>query len=265
MQDFVRFSDSLNIACGRIADLKALTGEFSDAQFHAIFEPTLEKRRRERATVYHLLNAIAPYASLIRYTPSGQPLLYPDCQLHMSVSHSDNYVAVATAKFPVGIDIETITDRITRLAPKFLSQSETDQLDFLFHLQNKKERTHEGNEDNPASEEIEKKEDSGYREQALLTAFWTAKEAIFKAAGVDGLVISQIHLTCIPSDKKTSIAYPKTEFPRKDASLTLYANVGTDRYAAICTVIDEGRTCLCIACREKNTEKIGKNFFCIPL
>lgn len=253
LQDFVSFSESLNIACGRIADCEDITGEFTDAQLRATLEPSLEKRRRERATVYRLLNTIAPYGSLIRHTPSGQPLLYPDRQLYLSVSHSDTFAAVATAKFPVGVDIETISGRLSRIAPKFLSQSETNLLKILI-------QSHTGEKSTSATKEFGGNEDSEYRKLALLTAFWTAKEAIFKVTGADGLVISQIQLTCDPSTGKIPTAAAEKEFPCKDAILTLYSNVGADRYVARSTVIDEGKTCLSVAFQKKNAEKIEKNF-----
>ena len=57
----------------------------------------------------------------ITYTETGQPQLK---DYHISFSHTDNIVAVALAKIPVGIDIENITPRIVPLYPRFMSEEE---------------------------------------------------------------------------------------------------------------------------------------------
>ena len=62
----------------------------------------------------------------ITYSKTGQPLLKNH---HISFSHTKNSVAVALASIPVGIDIEEITPRISRLYPSFMSKQEIQSCD----------------------------------------------------------------------------------------------------------------------------------------
>ena len=57
----------------------------------------------------------------ITYTETGQPQLK---EHYISFSHTENTVAVALAKIPVGIDIEGLSPRILPLYPRFMSQQE---------------------------------------------------------------------------------------------------------------------------------------------
>ncbi|MCL2435179.1 MAG: 4'-phosphopantetheinyl transferase superfamily protein [Lentimicrobiaceae bacterium] len=81
----------------------------------------------------------------ITYTETGQPQMK---DYHISFSHTENIVAVALAKIPVGIDIENLTPRILPLYPRFMSEKEIAGCD----LNNLKE----------------------------LYYFWCAKEAMYK-------------------------------------------------------------------------------------
>ncbi|MCL2302689.1 MAG: 4'-phosphopantetheinyl transferase superfamily protein [Lentimicrobiaceae bacterium] len=71
-----------------------------------------------RAALAELLgnNAIG-----ITYTETRQPQLKDH---YISFSHTENTVAVAVAKIPVGIDIEELTPRILPLYSRFMSQQE---------------------------------------------------------------------------------------------------------------------------------------------
>ena len=71
----------------------------------------------------------------ITYSETGQPLLK---EHYISFSHTTNYVAVALAKTPVGIDLEEITSRILPLYKRFMSPQEmadcnTDNLQDLYY------------------------------------------------------------------------------------------------------------------------------------
>ena len=57
----------------------------------------------------------------ITYTETGQPQLKDH---YISFSHTENTVAVALAKIPVGIDIEELSPRILPLYPRFMSAQE---------------------------------------------------------------------------------------------------------------------------------------------
>src|SRR6201986_861297 len=55
----------------------------------------------------------------------GKPYLV-NLPYHISLSHSFDYAAVMISKEPVGIDIEQVTDKIERIAHKFMRQEELD-------------------------------------------------------------------------------------------------------------------------------------------
>ncbi len=74
---------------------------------------------------------------------------------HLSVSHTDGFVAVARCKVPCGIDIQVPNDKAVTLAHRYLTDSE---LKLLLAL--------------PESHHL-----------GWMTFFWCAKEAVFKAYG----------------------------------------------------------------------------------
>ena len=94
----------------------------------------------------------------------------PDEKYHFSVSHSGNYAAaIASRDNRVGVDVETITPRIHRIADKFLSEDEKDFFneDYKMFLDqwNLKDKVH----------------------TEYLTLMWSAKEAIYKWDGDGGV------------------------------------------------------------------------------
>jgi phosphopantetheinyl transferase len=83
----------------------------------------------------------------IAYSNNRKPF-FINSPLHLSISHSKNYIAIAVAPYPIGMDIEECHDRIFKVSNRFLNQSEKE----LFN--------HESSRD--------------------LTFAWSAKEALFK-------------------------------------------------------------------------------------
>lgn len=69
------------------------------------------------------------------YTTSGKPYLV-DNSFHISVSHTKRYVAVALNKTkPVGLDIEQISEKITRVRSRVIGANEyIDKNNELVHL-----------------------------------------------------------------------------------------------------------------------------------
>ncbi|MDM8152885.1 4'-phosphopantetheinyl transferase superfamily protein [Bacteroides gallinaceum] len=83
-----------------------------------------ESRRMEYLAVRVLLKAICGEEKQVCHEPSGKPFL-ADCSYHLSISHTKGYVAVAlhpTAE--VGIDIEQVSDRVLKVASRFMSDEE---------------------------------------------------------------------------------------------------------------------------------------------
>ncbi len=89
----------------------------------------------------------------IRYLSSGKPVLN-DGQ-YISISHSNNYVVVAVSSQPVGIDIEQPHPKLIKINSRF---------------------KHPDDEFPALTEEL-----------VQLQYLWTAKESIYKLAGIPGL------------------------------------------------------------------------------
>lgn len=101
----------------------------------------------------------------IRIADTRQPFLAGNTY-HFSISHCGNYAAaIVSSNSRVGVDIELITPRIERLAPKFLDEEEV----------------HFFNED--YAHFLEQWGMRGRVFQEFLTLIWNAKEAIFKWYG----------------------------------------------------------------------------------
>lgn len=116
-------------------------------------------KRLQHLAGRYLLPVLYPDFPLkdIQVADTKKPFL-EDEKYHFSISHCGNFAAaIASSQKRVGVDIELITPRILRIAPKFLNAEE---IQFLA-----------GWKDLP---EI-------YRE--LCTMIWSAKEAIFKWHG----------------------------------------------------------------------------------
>ena len=83
-----------------------------------------DSRKREFLTVRALLQELFPAEKLlINYSKNGKPNL--SGKKNISISHTKNYVAIMVGEFSHGgIDLETINERIFKLATKFLNESE---------------------------------------------------------------------------------------------------------------------------------------------
>ncbi|HOV11937.1 MAG TPA: 4'-phosphopantetheinyl transferase superfamily protein [Bacteroidales bacterium] len=115
-----------------------------------------DKSKKHWLSYRALLQQLLGEAVSVQYTYFGKPYLYNEKQRqHVSITHSGDYSAVIiNPHTSVGIDIEEVSRRIERVAPRFLSEEELlfmDKNSFLEHL----------------------------------TICWTAKEALFKISGND--------------------------------------------------------------------------------
>jgi phosphopantetheinyl transferase len=79
---------------------------------------TSEKRKKEYLASRLLLNEIIPNTA-ITYNEFGAPELENDN--HISISHSRGLVSIIISEQQVGIDIEEVSEKTLRLAPKFVS------------------------------------------------------------------------------------------------------------------------------------------------
>ncbi len=129
--------------------------DYNRGLFEGITNP---KRRMEFLFSRYLLTQLTGDRNVVvSYNESGCPQI---AQGHVSISHSGNYIAVAVAEDPVGLDIQTFDMKIGRIAPKFLHEDE-----WAF---------------------IPKEEQIRYQ-----TFIWAAKEALYKLDGQGGLIFKK--------------------------------------------------------------------------
>lgn len=111
-------------------------------------------REAERAAVSSLLQAALGSDAAIGHDAEGAPYVVGAAQPHISVSHGAGRAVIALAGRRVGIDIEAPRAQLERVERKFRNEGDSSRLSLL--------------------------------------ELWTAKEAVFKAAGIAGLTVGQI-------------------------------------------------------------------------
>ena len=86
-------------------------------------EPRKKQTLSARLALYFLLKQFSP----LRYTENGKPVLESG---FISLSHTQDLAsAVFSKKYPVGIDTEKVSDKILRIYPKFMSDTELEHLE----------------------------------------------------------------------------------------------------------------------------------------
>lgn len=157
-----------------IDDIIIIAGDYDDIRDDSFSAPQnadmeqcrTDKKRRERALTYTLLNHAGRNhksfshigGASIGHHDTGAPFLKPeDSQAPatgISLSHcrSGACIALGSQSLSFGIDIEDISDKLARVAPKFINGHEAT---FIGH--------------------------------DMLLCAWTVKEAVYKAAGIPGL------------------------------------------------------------------------------
>ena len=95
------------------------------------------------------------------YNEHGKPMLKEVSNIHFSISHCKEAIAVAVADRPVGIDVETLRMPSEALAEKVMDEGEKLRFDIS---------------DTP---------------EDFFTALWTAKEAVMKCRGT-GIVMEEL-------------------------------------------------------------------------
>ncbi|MBO7260504.1 MAG: 4'-phosphopantetheinyl transferase superfamily protein [Bacteroidaceae bacterium] len=112
------------------------------------------QRLLEKMAVRVLLHTLLPDPPVsIHYEPTGKPILNGG-ELNVSISHTKGFVAVIIAPFrhSVGVDIEPISDRVVKVAARFMGDKEYES---LMHNSDK----------------------------SVATICWSAKEALYKILG----------------------------------------------------------------------------------
>lgn len=116
----------------------------------------LSERVLEKKGVQLLLKTMFQGSTEVSYEPSGRPYLIGDsASASISISHSKNYIALASSSRRIGIDIEEINERVLRVRSRFLNSKESEMIN---------------------ATDLE-----------LNTCAWCMKEALFKLSKSEGL------------------------------------------------------------------------------
>ena len=135
-----------------------------------LFPNKLPNRRDIERFATLLLLKEAKLEDQLQYNEFGKPVLR-DGQF-ISISHDKNIVGIIIQEQEIGLDIQTVEERIQRIANKFCNEDE------LKHFQSTEERT----------------------------AIWCTKEAIFKYFGTDVPFAESITVTSINWNSEEIIA-----------------------------------------------------------
>jgi phosphopantetheinyl transferase len=129
------------------------------------------KRKNEFLGVRHLRNQLK-IKSPILYHSSGRPYLSAN-ELALSISHTKDFIALASAVFPIGIDIEQKDRDAARIINKFAREDEK-----VLCTDNPKE---------------------------WYLQLWCAKEAIYKLVGIENLSFkNEIHIHTRQKEEETT-------------------------------------------------------------
>lgn len=144
-------SDSFTIAIWEITEPES----FFKAHYPTP-DYTLEARRLQSYATRHLCCSMFGNSVEILKTESGKPHLHPPLG-NISITHTAHYAAIMySKKMEVGVDLETINDKVLRIASKFMEDAEIEAI--------------------PDAEKVRK-----------LILYWSAKEALYKLHAKGGL------------------------------------------------------------------------------
>ncbi|MCU4173644.1 4'-phosphopantetheinyl transferase superfamily protein [Carboxylicivirga sp. N1Y90] len=156
----------------------------------------IEKRKKEWLCSRILLQEILEHYPAIDYTSNGKPFL-SNSDKHISISHTFGYVAVTVSDDTTALDIELCTDRIDKLADKFVHEKEE-----LFFTE-KDRRT-------------------------FLTLIWSAKESLYKYFDEYGVIFKN-DFRILPFELKTKSSFDThTWFKQIDKQLKLNYEVNNN-------------------------------------
>lgn len=135
-----------------------------------IFTNQLPNRRDIERFATFLLLREAKLENKLQYNEFGKPVLGDG--RFISISHDKNFVGFVIHDKEIGLDIQTVEERIHRIAQKFCNEAELSQ----------------------------------FRTTEERTAIWCTKEAIFKFFGTDVPFAESITVTSINWDSEEIIA-----------------------------------------------------------
>ncbi|MFM8243868.1 MAG: 4'-phosphopantetheinyl transferase family protein, partial [Crocinitomicaceae bacterium] len=120
---------SINFICRDDFRLGYIPLNQLDMSSNAISKPLTQKRTLEKNGVLQLVKNMFEGNNEVLYEPSGRPYLYGDAQnKFISISHSKNFVALASSHKRIGVDIEEINERILKVRSRFLNYRELEMI-----------------------------------------------------------------------------------------------------------------------------------------
>ena len=122
----------------------------------------------------------------LQHDPYGAPAV-PLPGTYISLSHARDLIALAVSDTPIGIDIEFPRRQLLRVATKFLTTNEL----------------------------------SRYITLPRLLEAWTAKEAVFKAAGHPDMTLPEVEMTDATTATARGRRYAITFLPHADATIAI--------------------------------------------
>lgn len=152
----MKLPEGLTVLTAEISDYNPTTlAMLSEAQRAEIEEIKLLKRKVERTLSYHLINRLTNTFPLLEHTAEGAPTLGAADMPFISLSHSRKTVALLSSRHGgIGIDVEGPTEKLCDIADRFVDTAEL----------------------------------ASFGGETLnLLRLWTIKEAVYKAANIQGL------------------------------------------------------------------------------
>lgn len=140
------------IAVAPIPDGEQLERGATEEELQSVEGISSQSRRAERLAWRSLLRSILPTAQ-VEYLSSGKPEIKNSQYKHISVSHCRDFVAVAIATKPCGVDVERYDRNFERVRSRYMT-----------------------------AEEQSLSEDEHWA-----AVVWCAKEAMYKMAGREGV------------------------------------------------------------------------------
>ena len=165
---------------------------------------TSNKRKKEWLAARILVETICGKDKIITYNEKGKPFLI-DNSFHISISHTNNFVAlIAHPTCEVGIDIEQISNRISKLKERFLHKDE------LLHIDSVQETIH-------------------------LLLHWSAKEVLFKMMNEENVDFTE-HLRIFPFTPETNGTFFGKEMRTKQQKNYTFAYCIKDAFVMLWSV-----------------------------
>lgn len=111
------------IAAAPIPDGELLERGATEEELQSVEGISSQSRRAERLAWRLLLRSVLPTAQ-IEYLSSGKPEIKNSQYHHISVSHCQDFVAVAIATKPCGIDVERYDRNFERVISRYMTAEE---------------------------------------------------------------------------------------------------------------------------------------------